>query len=140
MPDVTFNITGDVTMGDRALIGAATANCVFTGYLQGDDYWNTLNRSRAVMALTTFRHSLMLSPSEGIVLNKPAIISRQETTTEYFYKGAVFVENTGDSIAAGIREVQRRENDLIQETREFLEERQRIWDTNYRALEALLSN
>jgi hypothetical protein len=140
MPDVTFNITGDVAMGNRALIEAGTENCIFTGYLHGDDYWNTLNRSRAVMALTIFPHSLMLSPSEGLVLNKPVIISRQEATTEYFYKGAVFVENTGDSIVAGIREVQRREKELIQETREFLEERQSVWDTNFRALEGLLAN
>jgi hypothetical protein len=137
-PDVTFYITGDTAKGDRAMIAGAPANCVFTGYLRGDAYWGMLRGCRAVMALTEWQNSLMLAAQDGISLGKPTLTSRQQTLMEYFYKGAVFVENTGASIAEGIREVQEREQDLIREGREFVEERQRAWDVNFRQLQKLI--
>jgi hypothetical protein len=137
-PEVTFNITGDLEKGDKALLATAPKNCVFTGYLRGDDYWNMLNRCRAVMALTTWKNSLIMAGQDGITLHKPVLMSRQETTTEYFYKGTVFAENTGESIAAAINEIKRREPELINETYEFLEERQAAWDANFKELIALL--
>jgi hypothetical protein len=139
MPEVTFHITGNLDLGDKAMIASAPSNCIFTGYLRGDDYWNMLNRCRAVMTLTTFKNSLIMAGQDGITLHKPVLMSRQETTVEYFYKGTVFVDNTGESIVEGIREVQRREQELIQETYQFLEERQAIWDSNFRELQGLLA-
>jgi hypothetical protein len=138
MPDMIFNITGDIEKGDKAMIDSAPPNCVFTGYLRGDDYWNMLNRCRAVMALTTWKNSLIMAGQDGITLHKPVLMSRQETTTEYFYKGTVFVENTGESIAEGIREIKRREQELIGETYAFLDERQKAWDANFAELVELL--
>jgi hypothetical protein len=140
MPEVTFHITGDLEKGDKAQIASAPKNCIFTGYLRGDDYWNMLNKCRAVMTLTTFKNSLIMAGQDGITLHKPVLMSRQETTVEYFYKGTVFVENTGESIVEGIREIQRREQELIAETYQFLEERQDAWDNNFRELAALLTN
>lgn len=138
LPDVHFYITGNVAKGDQATIAAAPANCTFTGYLHGNDYWNLLRRSRAVMALTTWQNSLIMAGQDGITVNKPTLISRQETTEEYFTKGVVLVENTGESIAAGVSEARRREQALIAETSEFLDERNKQWEKGFRQLEDFL--
>jgi hypothetical protein len=140
LPDVKFYITGDTSKGDKAMIEGAPSNCTFTGYLLGDAYWDSLQGSRAVMTLTNWKHSLIMAGQDGIVMHKPVIMSRQETTTEYFYKGTVFVDNTGPSIAQGIRDVQSREQALIKETYEFLEERQQAWDMNFKRLVAVMQN
>ncbi len=91
------------------------------------------------MALTEWKNSLIMAGQDGISMHKPVIMSHQETTVEYFYRGTVFVENTGESIAEGIREVQRREAELIAETYKFLEERQAAWDENFQQLRALIA-
>jgi glycosyltransferase involved in cell wall biosynthesis len=139
LPDVKFYITGDTSKGDQAQIASAPANCEFTGYLRGDHYWNMLNGCRAVMALTEWKNSLIMAGQDGITLHKPVLMSKQETTVEYFYKGTVFVDNTGPSIAEGIREIQRREQELIAQTHEFLEEREKAWEANFKELERLIS-
>lgn len=139
MPEVTFYITGDTSKGNRKQIEHAPPNCIFTGYLLGDHYWNLLNASRAVMALTEWKNSLIMAGQDGITMHKPVIMSRQETTVEYFYKGTVFVDNTGASIAEGIRAVQRRERELIRQTYEFLDERQQQWDASFYELKSLLN-
>lgn len=138
LPEVKFYITGDTARGDREQIASAPANCTFTGYLRGDDYWSMLRGCRAVMALTEWQNSLMLACQDGLTLNKPTITSRQETSVEYFYKGAVFVENTGPGLVEGIREAQRREAELIREASEFVEERQQAWEKNFQQLQRLL--
>ncbi|MBX3065803.1 MAG: hypothetical protein U0528_09795 [Anaerolineae bacterium] len=141
LPDVEFHITGNLAKANaeqKAAMATAPANCHFTGYLLGDQYWSLLHRSRAVMVLTTFPYSLLGGGQDAMVLNKPAILSDQPALTDYFNKGAVFVENTAEGIAKGVQEVQQREQELIRGTQQLLEDRQQKWDTNFRNLTTLV--
>lgn len=141
LPDVQFHITGNLAKANaeqKVQINNAPSNCRFTGYLLGDQYWSLLYNSRAVMVLTTFPFSLLGGAQDGMVLNKPVILSDQPTLREYFSKGAVFVENTTDGIIAGIKDTQTREQQLIGETAVLLDEKQTQWETNFRQLLAVM--
>ncbi|MCA9907577.1 MAG: hypothetical protein KC519_02935, partial [Anaerolineae bacterium] len=59
VPEAHFYITGDKGLAKPGVIENAPKNVTFTGYLRGDDYWNLLNNSRAVMVLTTYPYSLL---------------------------------------------------------------------------------
>lgn len=141
LPEVEFHITGNLAKANaeqKTAMDNAPANCHFTGYLLGDQYWSLLHRSRAVMVLTTFPYSLLGGGQDAMVLNKPAILSNQPALTDYFNKGAVFVENTAEGIAKGVQAVQQREQELSRETQVLLEERQQKWESNFRHLSALV--
>jgi glycosyltransferase involved in cell wall biosynthesis len=138
LPGVRFFITGDLAKAPRDMVNSAPENCQFTGYLRGNDYWGLLYASRAVMVLTTFPHSLLGGGQDAMVLHKPAILSRQPALLEYFSSGAVFVENTTAGLVAGVKEAQAKEQHLIQQTYQLLEERQRNWDANFTQLQKLV--
>ena len=91
-----------------------------------------------MVVLTTFPFSLLGGAQDGMVLNKPVILSDQPTLREYFTKGAVFVENTTEGIIAGIKDTQAREQQLIGETSVLLDEKQKQWETNFRQLLAVM--
>jgi hypothetical protein len=134
LPDCQFHITGNLQKADPEMVKIAPPNCRFTGYLRGLDYWNLLYNTNVTLVLTTFEYSLLGGAQDAAVLHKPTIVSKQPALTEYFTQGSVFVENTGDSIANGIREVQQREAELCQETAALLDERQRKWDETFQYL------
>lgn len=138
LPDVHFYITGDLAKADKAVIDSAPKNCTFTGYLLGNNYWTLLRKAQSVMALTTWQNSLIMAGQDGITVNKPTLISKQETTAEYFTKGVVLVENTGTSIVDGIKEARRREQELVKETYQFLDQRQQQWEASFRQFEKYL--
>lgn len=134
MPDVRFFITGNTAKGDQSLINSAPPNCVFTGYLRGDDYWQLLMNSRAVMTLTTFPHSLVQGGHDAMMVRKPGLMSRQPALTEYYRKGAVFIENTAEGIVSGVNEIREREQQLIREQFELTVEAGQEWEHNFQQL------
>ena len=138
LTDVRFFILGDTARAKKAQLRSASENVTFTGYLLGDDYWNRLYSSQAVMVLTTWPYSLLAGAQEGMVLNKPLILSRQPVLTEQFTKGTVFVDHSVDSLVAGVRKLQEQEYILIQEITELATEKQKKWETDFQELLAII--
>ncbi len=138
LPDVRFFITGDTQLGDPAVLAAAPKNVVFTGYLKKDAYWKQMHAARAVMVLTTYEYSLLGGAQDSMVLGKPAILSRQPSLTDYFTKGAVFVENTAEGIAQGVTSAMQAEQLLARDMRELAQEKRALWQGNFRVLQELV--
>jgi len=138
LPQVHFYIMGDTAMAKPGVIQNAPPNVTFTGYLRGKDYWNRLYSSQAVMVLTTYPYSLLGGAQDGVLLHKPLILSRQPVLTDFFRKGAVFVENTAAGIVKGVQEAQAQESQLIQESCELQEEQSQRWETNFQRLLELI--
>lgn len=134
MPDVHFFITGDPAKAPAGMIEGAPKNVTFTGYLKGDDYWHRLYSVGAVITLTTEPYSLVSGGIEAISLGRPNILSRQPVLEEYFTRGTVFVEHTVESIAAGIREAQRNEEQLAGEAAALAVEKRERWDRSLHEL------
>jgi hypothetical protein len=138
LPDVRFAVMGDTALAARRLLAAAPQNVVFTGYLEGGDYWSCLARARAVMALTTYPHSLLSGAQDGVAVARPLLLSDQPALRDYFPRGAVFAANTADAFVVAIGEARRREEDLREEVCQLREEQRRAWESRFAELASVL--
>ena len=80
------------------------ANLVLTGYLSDDDFVDLLFQVDAVMVLTKTEYTLLCGCYEAISAEKPLITTNSAVLRQLF-TGAMFVENTPDSIADGVRRI-----------------------------------
>ena len=138
LPNVCFYVTGETALAKKELLDSATQNVIFTGYLKGATYWEQLFSSNAVMTLTTNPHSLVAGGSEGMYMGKPLILSNQPALTEYFSKGAVFVEHTAMGIVEGVRKTREQESKLAKESKELAIEKQTNWEDRFSVFYKLL--
>jgi glycosyltransferase involved in cell wall biosynthesis len=138
LPDVRFFILGDTALAKRSLLAKAPGNVIFTGYLSGDDYWELLDASRAVMVFTTDHHSLTSGAVEGMALGKPLILSNQPALTDYFTKGVVFVDHSAERIVKGVQTVQDQEHHLTQQIHELAIEKRERWEREFQKIWGLL--
>jgi glycosyltransferase involved in cell wall biosynthesis len=134
LPDVRFYVLGDTALAKPSLLSSAPENVVFTGYLLGDAYWNQLYAARAILVQTTYPYSLLGGAHDAMMIGKPLILSRQPALTEYFTRGAVFVDNTADSVTDGILAAQTNERQLAWEITELSEEQGQRWELNFQKL------
>lgn len=140
LSEFRFFVLGDTGLAKKALLRAAPDNVVFTGYLLGDAYWNQLHSSRVVMVLTTYPYSLLAGAQEAMGIGKPLILSKQPALTEFFTKGAVFVDHSVEGIVDGIREAQAQEHRLTQEIAHLAVGKQKRWEAGFRELLALIGD
>lgn len=100
----TLYMTGNHNNLDSRIKNHAPPNVVFTGFLRDPDFVNLLFAVDAIMVLTTATHCMLCGCYEGVVAVKPIITSRKQVLQEYF-KGSIFVDNTEQEIAEGLREM-----------------------------------
>jgi hypothetical protein len=140
LPDVQFYITGDKRRAARGFLERAPANVHFPGYLCGNAFWNRLYSSRAIMTLTTEPYSLVSGGIEAMVMGKPNLLSRQPLLETYFTKGAVFVEHTAESIAAGVETARQEEEQLASANQELAIEKRQRWEVEFQRLLMLMAD
>ncbi|MDY6844707.1 MAG: glycosyltransferase [Thermodesulfobacteriota bacterium] len=99
----TIYITGDSQKVSSDIPMQAPANVIFTGFLPDRDYINLLYSSDIIIDLTFMDNCLVCGAYEAVALGKPIILSDSEALRAYFFKGAVYTENTADGIAESIR-------------------------------------
>lgn len=136
--DVEFFILGDTSLARKSPLKAAPDNVAFTGYLLGDTYWSRLRSSRGIIALTRFRHSLLAGAQEAMFMGKPLIVSKQPALTDYFTKGAIFVDNSPQSLVDGVRRLRAQEERLTEEIVELAGEKRKQWESKFQELLSLI--
>jgi glycosyltransferase involved in cell wall biosynthesis len=134
MPDVTFSVLGDTARARGAILAQAPPNLTFTGYLEGEAYWQCLARARAVMALTSFPHSVLGGAHDGVAVGRPLLLSDQPGLREHFPQGAVFADNTAEGLVAGIGTLRGLESRLRVEVGDLRAEQVQRWDRQFAAL------
>jgi glycosyltransferase involved in cell wall biosynthesis len=138
LPEVGFFILGDIKLAKRGFIDSAPPNVQFPGYLQGNDYWNQLFSSDAIMTLTTNPHSLVAGGTEGLFTGRPLILSRQPALLGYFTKGTVFIDHTVDSMIQGVLQARERESVLAKESTELAAEKSANWQKAFQRFVKIL--
>lgn len=138
LPEVCFFILGDTKLATKEFLGSAPRNVSFPGYLKGNDYWQQLFSSQAILTLTTSPHSLVAGGTEGMYLGKPLILSRQPALLEYFTKGTIFVDHTVDGMVEGVRHARECECALSRESAELAAEKHAIWESTFQKLVKIL--
>ncbi|HEX6289300.1 MAG TPA: glycosyltransferase [Herpetosiphonaceae bacterium] len=138
IPEVHFYITGSKQKAPRTISATALPNVTFTDFLPDPQYFGLLRSAHAVMALTTRDHTLQSGGCEAVSLGKPLITSDWPYLRELFAQGALFVANTPESIAEGVRRMQQVHRDLERDVIDFRLQRRQAWEAQFARLTALV--
>ena len=98
LPDVRFAVTGD-PHGD---LSTWPQNLRPTGFLSDEEYWLQLQRSAAVVVLTTRPDTLLSGGYEALVLGRPLVTSDHDVLRDYFGEAAAYAEATAESLAGAV--------------------------------------
>ena len=138
LPDVQFDITGDVARGDAELPAAAPANVRWLGYLEADAYRHALVSADLVLALTTEPTSVLRAAYEAVYAHRPLVVSDWPVLRDLF-PYAVHVPNTTLGIAAGISAGVRQLGDLAAVTPEASALQHRRWNSQLSVINTRLA-
>jgi glycosyltransferase involved in cell wall biosynthesis len=83
-----------------------------TGFLPAGEFQDLMADATVVLALTTREATMQRAAYEGLQLGCPLVCSDTRVLRRVLANAAVFVENTGPAIAAGIREAMIRAEQL----------------------------
>lgn len=102
---VQFYITGKKSRAGQRIPPRLPDNVHFTDFLPDEAYYALLDKSDAVMCLTTRNHTMQRGACEALSMGKPIITSDWPLLKDYFHRGTVHVDNTPDGIQAGIADM-----------------------------------
>jgi glycosyltransferase involved in cell wall biosynthesis len=100
-----------VVTGDRPPRGE-TPGLRFTGFLPAGEFQSLMAHATVVLALTTREATMQRAAYEGLHLGRPLVCSDTGVLRRVLADAAIFVENTGPAIAAGITEAMARADQL----------------------------
>jgi glycosyltransferase involved in cell wall biosynthesis len=140
LPDVTFYVTSDYQRNAelREYQAQASENVVFTGHLPDDAYYQTLKSADAVMTLTNWNHTLQQGACEAMWLGRPVITSDWSMLRNFFPIGAIFVDNTVESLVEAVREMQAEHARYCAEIVETARLKRADWDKQVKQLMAII--
>jgi glycosyltransferase involved in cell wall biosynthesis len=75
-----------------------------TGFLPADEFQDLMAHATVVLALSTREATMQRAAYEGLQLGRPLVCSDTRVLRRVLDDAAIFVENTGPAVAAGIRE------------------------------------
>ncbi len=124
---LVLHVTGNYRRLDRAIREQVAPNVRFTGFLTDADYWGLLQAADGVVDLTAMDHCMVCGAYEALAVGKPALLSDNRATREYFGSGAVYTDNTVVGTMAAIRALLDGMDTLAQAQRELRRLRDRQW-------------
>jgi hypothetical protein len=102
LPDIDFQITGDLRRCPPELLANKAPNVEFVGFLDQAAYRAAFGRANVIVTLTERAEDVSRVASEAVSARRPLIVSDWPAARRY-YPYAVPVENTVDGVAAGVR-------------------------------------
>ena len=123
-PGIVLSITGRPQLDRCGWLEDVPRNAELTGYLSDADFEQRLFAASAVMDLTTRPDCMVCGAYEAVAAGVPMILSDNGPTMHYFRKGAVFTDNSADSIARALRDCSARHEQLRREVEELKSELQ----------------
>jgi hypothetical protein len=103
LPELMIYITGKSKGKEQLYPGVLAKNIYLTGYLADDQYHQLLLESVAIIDLTTRENCLVCGAYEATSIEKPFVVSDTKAIRAYFSQGCIYVDNTAQSIAEGVR-------------------------------------
>ena len=101
LPDYEFKCTGRPSREVSTM--NVPENVELVGFLPREEYLHLINGAECVIALTTEENCVQCAAYESISCELPMVISDGVEARDIFKDAAVYVENSGDAIAEGIR-------------------------------------
>ena len=103
-PSIRVYVTGNSKGRERELRGELPDNVVLTGFVPEQQFLDLLHTSDVIMDLTTRENCLVCGAYEAVAAGKPMVLSNTQALRQYFSKGAVYADNTAESIAEAIEQ------------------------------------
>jgi glycosyltransferase involved in cell wall biosynthesis len=103
LPDTRFVATWFAERLPEHVKNIMPSNVVFTGFLPENEFDQIFAHSGVVLSLTVREGTQPSAASEAIAFEIPLVISDLHTTRELYGDVPVYVENTPQKIAAGLR-------------------------------------
>lgn len=130
-PELKFYITGKPKNTDES---EWSKNVTLTGFLKEEEYQSLLNGVDIILVLTTADHLLLCGAYEAVSLGKPLVTSDSETLKNYFSKGSVYCDNSGQGISDAIRTAVIQRTQITEEMIDFRENIDKTWDLKFQIL------
>ncbi|MBW2124039.1 MAG: hypothetical protein JRH07_19645 [Deltaproteobacteria bacterium] len=129
VPSCDFYLTGKIPQKGKKveILKQRPSNVILTGFLPDSQYVDLLNRADVVMVLVKRDLTLLQGASEAVAVEKPLITSDWPVLKDYFCRGALYVDNTAESIGRAVEQALLRKEDLAGEIRNLKEELRRRW-------------
>lgn len=137
LPEVRFDVTGDLARCPPGLRATAPANVRFTGYQAGDAYAALVNAATVLLVLTTESTSVPRAAFEAVMAERPLVLSDHPMLRVQFPE-AVAVPNDGASVADGVRSALMRRDELALVAPAVRRRQVEHWETQKRELLGLL--
>lgn len=101
IPDVRIVVTGRPRQ--ERLAQRVPPNVILAGFLPEEEFHAALAEADVIMDLTTREDCMVCGGYEGLSLDKPLILSRNEPTVSWFGDAGVYCDNRARSIEQAIR-------------------------------------
>ena len=131
-------LTGRYEKINKEIVAKAPSNVFFTGFLPEQDYVNLLNSCNAIIDLTLEPDCLVCGAYEAVATETPVILSNDPSLRNYFFKGAVYVENNAESLAEGIKALIEHEAEIKHSMHQLKGELQMSWSCKLLDLKLLI--
>lgn len=118
-PSVNFYITGSLRLAPRSIIKEVPDNIIFTDFLPDEEYGALLKGSDIVICLTKDDNTMQNGAYEALTLGRPIITSNWPVLRNMYYKGAICVDNTSESIVSAINKIRHDYSHYIKEIKEL---------------------
>lgn len=99
---VCIYVSGNFQKKKVQLIDPLPNNVILTGFLSEPDYVSLLNSVDIVIDLTTRDNCLVCGAYEAVAAGKPLVLSDTSALRQHFRKGALFTDNTAESLVLQI--------------------------------------
>lgn len=137
--DVYVYVTGSSRNREAAFGDTLPPNVVLTGYLSEHEFIAMLYACDVIIDLTTRENCLVCGGYEAVSAERAVILSGTEALRSYFYKGALYTDNTHEDLARRIQEALGSREALIRDVRALKRELIERWAGDKSRLEARLS-
>ncbi|MEM9950292.1 MAG: glycosyltransferase [Chloroflexota bacterium] len=136
-PKAHIYITGDYKRA-KHLLSNKPDNVTFTGYTEYEVFIGLLRNCDVIMDLTIWENTVLMGAYEAISLHKPLITSNSQVLRDYFPIGTIHIENTPESIAQAIDDVQINMERLQEEIEVLHENLLKEWEENFDSFKKVL--
>ena len=97
-------ITGNYKKLHTSVIGSASNNIIFTGFLDEQEFINLTYSVDAVIVLTDVDYTMLCGCYEAVSACKPLITSNKSVLRDYF-EGALFIDNSKEAIKHAVKTI-----------------------------------
>ncbi|HYU76420.1 MAG TPA: glycosyltransferase [Ktedonobacteraceae bacterium] len=115
LPQVIFYVTGNPKRALAKLLAQKPENVILTGFLRGGAYTALLKNVHGLVILTNQPKDLSCAAYEAVAMAKPAVVSDCSENKRWFTRGFVYVNNTPEAIAEGVKKMLNEQVRLIPE-------------------------